>query len=77
MRIRWILCSLLGLALVADSAHGQVPTLIHYQGILTDQADTPVDVAVPITFRLYDEPVAGNELWAETHASVTIENGVF
>lgn len=59
----------------------EVPTVLNYQGTLTDNIGDPVTGAQEITFSLYSVPVAGIPFWSNTetvtldltgHFSVTI-----
>jgi hypothetical protein len=54
-----------------------VPTLINYQGFLTDPNGTALDSTVDIEFWLYDTSSGGLPLWTEEHTSVSVENGLF
>lgn len=58
-------------------SYADVPQMINYQGYLTDNTGAPIDGVVDITFRIYDDPTAGNLLWDEVHASVSVEDGIF
>ena len=53
------------------------PQMINYQGYLTDDAGAPVTGAVDMTFSIYDDSTAGNLLWDEHHAAVSVEEGIF
>jgi len=54
-----------------------VPTMINYQGFLTDPNGTALNSPQDITFRLYEAASGGLPLWTETHSSVTVVNGMF
>ncbi len=56
----------------------EIPRLISFQGVLTDEAGLPVqDSQYPILFRLFDaESGIGEPLWAESQLVSTV-NGVF
>jgi len=56
--------------------NSQVPQLINYQGILTDNAGEPLTGTRSIQFIIYDAATAGNLLWSETQ-SVDVEDGLF
>jgi hypothetical protein len=51
--------------------------VISYQGYLTDSGGIPVNGDVEITFSIYDTPTGGTALWAETHPSVSVSDGLF
>jgi hypothetical protein len=71
---RSILIVCLGGAL---SAHAAVPRTLTYQGYLLSGSGQPVSGPVEVTFKLYDAASGGSALWAETHASVLVSNGLF
>jgi hypothetical protein len=54
-----------------------IPDLINYQGMLTDNAGNPLNEPRDLTFTIYDAPTNGTALWTETHTAVPIENGLF
>ncbi len=55
----------------------QIPQIISYQGVLTDNSGNLVsDGNYNITFNLYTVSVAGSSIWTETQ-SVTTTQGVF
>lgn len=56
--------------------NAQVPQLINYQGILTDDAGNAITGTRSIQFMIYDAPSGGSALWAETQ-SVDIHDGLF
>lgn len=55
----------------------QVPTLINFQGKLTDSTQAPVDGNVDVICYIYDAETGGILLWAEEYAGVFVENGIF
>lgn len=61
----------------ALTAHAQqAPTLIPFQGRLTDQAGTIyTNGQFTLIFNLYDQAVGGGVLWTETHQQVGVING--
>lgn len=65
-----------GLAPAAPQA-ATVPEVMNYQGILKDADGNPLNGTHTMTFRIYDEPEGGNNLWEETHADVTVRDGHF
>lgn len=60
------------------SLQAEIPRLISFQGVLTDEAGAPVqDAQYPILFRIFDSETGGGEpLWAESQLATTV-NGVF
>ena len=56
--------------------HSQVPQLINYQGILTDNAGDAISGTRSIQFLIYDAATSGSLLWSETQ-SVDVEDGLF
>jgi hypothetical protein len=55
----------------------EVPQMINYQGRLTDSAGAPLDTTVSMRFRIYADSTTSTYLWAETHSSVTVDEGLF
>ena len=81
--------SAVALLLLPTTALGDVPSTIHYQGMLTTAGGDPIHCPDPndlqkgcpsgiinMVFRIYDSPVGGQQIWTETHNSVTVVNGV-
>ncbi|MCP4112933.1 MAG: hypothetical protein GY749_46640 [Desulfobacteraceae bacterium] len=68
--------AVLALGLIPYMAYA-VPMMINYQGYLADTNRDPINESVSMTFRLYNTADGGNALWTETHANVTITNGIF
>jgi hypothetical protein len=55
-----------------------VPTMLNYQGFLTDENGSALTGSYQISFRLYDEASGQNPwVWSETHNAVVVENGLF
>ncbi len=74
-------CTLIGavalvLALGAADSHA-IPSLINYQGILTDGGGVPIVVATNVEFRIWDDAAAGNELWMESQLVAPDADGLF
>lgn len=59
------------------SAGSSAPTVIAYQGRLTDKSDVPINDTLTMTFALYATPEGGTAAWAETHGSITVTDGLF
>jgi hypothetical protein len=75
MKTILIMLSVVVLASLPVSA--QIPRLINYQGVLTDDMGAVVaDGPYNMTFRLYDAPSGGSPLWEETIA-VNVSKGIF
>lgn len=55
----------------------EVPTLMNYQGRLTDDSGNPLDGTYSITFMLYDDSTGGASFWNETHSAVEVSEGMF
>jgi hypothetical protein len=80
MAILILLCGLSFNALAFN-----VPSFIPYQGHLTDAAGIDLTADVPLEVRLYDSLIAGvgqgvdnsHVIYAEKHASVHVEKGIF
>jgi len=62
--------------LLAASPALAVPSLINYQGKLTDAGGNPLDGTFSMTFRLYSVPSSGSPIWTETQ-SVFVADGIY
>ena len=64
-------------ACLAGAAAAEVPSLLNYQGVLTDGSGVAVpDNTYSITFRIYEVSSGGSALWTETD-NVTVAKGTF
>jgi hypothetical protein len=73
-RILAIVCSIAA----AFTASAQVPSLINYQGRLTDSNGAPVTGSKNFAISIYDAATGGNLLYEETIGAVTLDaNGVY
>jgi hypothetical protein len=75
--IRVVYFFALAMSILAISAWAAVPQQINYQGYLTDTGGNALDTTVAMTFKLYNDSLAGNLLWTETRPSVTVTDGLF
>lgn len=79
--MRPVLVSILAAVVASAGASPlpQVPPALNFQGRLATASGAPVPdtTAQAITFRLFDAPTAGNELWEETLPNVTVSKGLF
>ncbi|MFZ1682520.1 MAG: tail fiber domain-containing protein [Candidatus Zixiibacteriota bacterium] len=65
------------LTALAGTSLAAIPTIINYQGRLTDAGGTPVpDGSYSVVFTIYDSPSGGTSKWTETQ-SVTTSGGLF
>jgi hypothetical protein len=53
------------------------PATITYQGVLTDDEGRTITGDRNLTFTIYNAETNGNELWTETHSSVSVNKGLF
>lgn len=60
----------------ADEPDRGVPTMINYQGYLTDSLGDPIEDPVTIIFGIYTASSGGTRVWWETH-NVNPEGGLF
>src|SRR5258706_3327937 len=82
-RLRYLLRCCLGgfllvtcTAILAAPAHA-VPTLLTYQGFLTDNSNAPATGTHTMAFKLFPDSTNGQPLWSESYASVIVTAGVF
>jgi sulfatase modifying factor 1 len=59
------------------SLHAGVPSLINYQGRLTDAQGNPVTGNCTMVVRIYDAPTGGNMTYEETIGTVALANGTY
>lgn len=64
-RSRVVVLLALLIAVSIKSAHAAVPTVLHYQGVLTDIGGTPITTNTSVTFTLWSAPIAGSMKWQE------------
>jgi hypothetical protein len=57
-----------------ETVAAQVPSLIQFQNVATDQAGNPIGGKANITFSLYDRQAGGEPLWTETQKDVELES---
>jgi hypothetical protein len=62
---------------LAPLATADVPHMINYQGRLTDSGGNPVDTVVEMTFSICIDSAGFVCIWAETHDSIAVVNGLF
>jgi hypothetical protein len=63
---------------VFSLATADIPRLINYQGMLTDDEGIPIDGVQNLTFRIYDDTTgAGTLQWSETQSGVQVDHGLF
>ena len=75
--MKTILTTILSAAL-AGAAFAQVPSLINYQGRLTDANGDPVTGSKNFSISIYDAATAGNLLYTESIGAVTLDSsGVY
>ncbi len=63
----------LAIALSATPGHASVPTVLHYQGVLTDGGVMPISSNTSVVFTLWSAPIGGTVRWTETR-NVTPDN---
>jgi len=71
-----VIFSVVFLAL-ASNATADVPTLMQYQGYLSDAEGEALDDTLSMMFTIYDDPYAGAPWWSETQPEVVVSNGLF
>ncbi len=65
------------LAFAAGMALADIPKLINYQGMLTDDSGGPLTGTYDITFKVYNASSGGDMRWEETQTDVGVTNGLF
>lgn len=65
-------------AVASPAAPAVAPSVISFQGFLTDSGGEPVaDGSYPMQFGLYSASSGGSAIWAESHGSVAVSQGYF
>jgi hypothetical protein len=62
---------------VFSLATADIPRLINYQGMLTDDSGNPLSGPHNLTFMIYDDTTGGNLEWSEVQNGVQVDNGLF
>jgi hypothetical protein len=70
-------CFTLAFLAAASIATADVPTVMQYQGYLTDAEGEPLNDTLSMTFTIYDAPHEGAAWWTETQPEVAVNNGLF
>ena len=53
------------------------PSLVNYQGMLTDLEGNPLTGMYDLTFAIYNDTTEGTLKWKETQEGVQVQNGLF
>ena len=67
-------------SVMVGNAAASTPSLMNYQGRLTDIAGNPLTGPYPIVFTIYDDSLLsapGNIKWQEIHGLVSVKDGLF
>jgi len=67
---------LLGSIIININAQDVIPQLINYQGFITDKDGKALSGDFTVVFSLYNRLEGGDPLWQETHAGISVENGL-
>ena len=68
---------IVGGAVMASTTQSGAPTVISYQGYLTDDSSQPISGTVDLAFGLYAASSGGSPIWEETQSSVPVDDGYF
>jgi hypothetical protein len=72
--------SIILMLILCSAATADVPTLMNYQGWLTDAIGTPLNGPYTIVFTIYNDPILsapGNIIWQQTQLNVSVTGGLF
>jgi hypothetical protein len=75
-----IVVCLIVLFCLTGASYADIPKLINYQGMLTDDEGNPLNETVNITFKIYIDSTSvdpGDKKWEETQTGVEVTNGLF
>jgi hypothetical protein len=59
------------------SAFAEIPHLINYQGMLTDNSGNPLTGYYNLTIKIWTDTTGGSSLWTETQNGVQVTKGLF
>ncbi len=68
--------AMLLLLALSPAARGEAPSLMHYQGVLADDAGLPVSDTLAMTFHLYEDTLAAS-IWTAAIGNVPVLNGFY
>jgi len=71
-----ILMAIALVCLAARPCWSEIPHMINYNGMLTDDAGDPLNGNYDLTFAIYDVSVGGTALWIETHYQTPMQDGL-
>src|SRR3989344_2980339 len=71
---KYIIILLLAFAAASFAA---IPTILNFQGRVTDSSSNPINGTHNFTMRIFDAYTGGNNLWSETQLIINVSNGVF
>jgi hypothetical protein len=75
-RFVFVLC-LIASVLMTGASVAEIPKLINYQGMLTDDSGIPLTGSYSITFKIYNAESDGTKKWEETQPSVSVTKGLY
>lgn len=62
---------------IFGNAHASVPSVLQYQGVLTDGGGAPITTNTSVVFTLWSAPIAGTVKWTETRSVTPDSEGRF
>jgi hypothetical protein len=77
MRRLAIVECLAALVFLVSAGLADIPKLINYQGMLTDDSGNPLTGSYDLTFYIYDDTTGGELEWSETQSGVQVQDGLF
>jgi hypothetical protein len=77
MKYAVCIMSLWAFLFCTPSFGADIPKLINYQGMLTDDEGNPLTGSFDLTFYIYDDTTGGDLKWSETQNGVQVQNGLF
>lgn len=63
--------------LAGNLCWAEIPHLINYQGMLTDDQGQPHSGNYKLKFSIYAVPTGGTALWSELHLGIPVQDGLF
>jgi hypothetical protein len=72
-----VVITFVALLTVVSIAAAGVPSMMQYQGFLTNDSGEPLDTMVDMTFTIYDASTGSGIIWTETQDTVRVNSGLF
>ncbi len=77
-QVAFVAIALFLVVVTSVQAQTQIPTVLHLQGVLSDESGTPLGEAeVALRFELFDAGTGGTALWSQSFGNVAVVQGFY